>query len=159
MIKKLIIFLAVTSFLLILTGCLFKSTQSRISGDLNINARNSKVALKSDNHGGFHGDGTTFTKLTFSGDDCLISIKNNPDWNTLPLPSTLNLLLSQTSELFDDSVFMPQIQQGYYCFIDRHPNSIDSKNHESVLNRVSINITLGIYDTDTNSLYYIKIDT
>ncbi len=157
--KKFIFCLTTVVLLLSLTGCLFKSTQSCISDDLGINAHNGKPVVESDNHGGFHGDGTTFIKLTFSNDNCLNSIKNSDEWNALPLPNTLKTLLSRTSGLFEDSVTLPSVQNGYYCFIDRHSQSIDSKNYQDVLNRGSINITLGIYDTDMNSLYYIEIDT
>lgn len=158
-IKKATVCLTAVLVMLSLSGCFINKTQSYISDELGINAHNGKPVVESDNHGGFHGDGTTFIKLTFSNDNCLNSIKNSDEWNALPLPNTLKTLLSRTSGLFEDSVTLPSVQNGYYCFIDRHPESTDPNSYQDVLNRVSINITLCIYDVDTQSLYYIKIDT
>lgn len=160
-IKKAAVCLTAVMLMLSLNGCFLNKTQSYISDELGINAQCGKVVVESNNHGGFHGDGTTFIKLTFSNDDCLNSIKNNAEreWSVLPLNDTIKALLNITKALFEDSIALPSVEHGYYCFIDRHPENTDPNNYRDVLKRASINITLCIYDVDTQSLYYIKIDT
>lgn len=59
----------------------------------------------------------------------------------------------------DYNPVVPKIENGYYCFVDRHSQSKDKKDDSPLLNRYSINCSLAIYDTDTNLLYYLELDT
>lgn len=49
---------------------------------------------------------------------------------------------------------VPEIQNGYYLLIDRH-----SDTKSNILERGSFNFTVGLYDTDNNTLYCCKLDT
>ena len=49
---------------------------------------------------------------------------------------------------------LPEIQNGYYRLIDRH-----SDTDTGILDRYSFNFTLGVYDSDTNTLYCCEVDT
>ena len=54
---------------------------------------------------------------------------------------------------------IPQIENGYYYFLDRHSRSVDSYDDSDVLDRYSFNFTIAIYDADNDILYYVEFDT
>ena len=47
-----------------------------------------------------------------------------------------------------------EIQNGYYILIDRQEDQ-----ETDILDRPSFNVTVGLYDTDTNTLYCCTLDT
>ena len=49
---------------------------------------------------------------------------------------------------------VPVIRNGYYRLIDRQKGA-----EGELLERYSFNLTLGLYDADTNTLYFCKLDT
>ena len=51
---------------------------------------------------------------------------------------------------------LPEVQNGYYRLIDRHSDAGDGQN---LLERFSLNLTLALYDTDSNTLYFCRLDT
>lgn len=51
-----------------------------------------------------------------------------------------------------------ETQHGYYILIDRQVGNRKTSG-EDILQRNSFNFTLGLYDTDTNTLYFCKLDT
>ena len=52
---------------------------------------------------------------------------------------------------------LPEVENGYYRLIDRQmENGFVTA---AMLERASLNFTLGIYDTDTDTLYYCEMDT
>ena len=67
----------------------------------------------------------------------------------------------QTVEETDENgdTIIPDIQNGYYYFYDRHSESTEPYNDEDVLSRASFNFTLALYDSDNNVLYYVEFDT
>lgn len=48
----------------------------------------------------------------------------------------------------------PEITEGYYMLIDRQEDK-----SQNILNRTSLNFTLAVYDTKTNTLFFAEIDT
>ncbi len=60
-----------------------------------------------------------------------------------------------------DNPLIPQVENGYYFFRDRHSFAADPKDDSAFLDesRPSYNFTIAIYDTDTNMLYYSEFDT
>lgn len=54
---------------------------------------------------------------------------------------------------------MPKIQNGYWTFIDRYNGENKVTNGEGLFHRYSANYTVGIYDADSNILYYCKFDS
>ena len=53
---------------------------------------------------------------------------------------------------------VPDILNGYYILIDKYEVK-DKAMEGDILHRGSFNFTLGHYDTDTNTLYFCKLDT
>lgn len=154
------------SVLLIFTlaACGSRKPQNIISNEFGIDVSGGSKISSSDNHGGFHGDGVTYIALSFSDHTVLEQIEESNDWNKFPLDETVRALAygisnsaNSVGPFLNDgngNSLVPGIQNGYYRLIDRHT---DQK--KDILNRCSFNFTLGLYDTDTDTLYYCKLDT
>ena len=54
---------------------------------------------------------------------------------------------------------IPEIEEGYYYFIDRFSETKDKYSDEDLLNRYSFNFTIVLFDNKTNILYYYEFDT
>ena len=161
----------------ILTGCAGvginqeAALKRSISTELAIDCGSADISDSWDSHGGFHGDGTSFYRLDFPDDSIVNDIKESTDWSQLPLTDNLTALVygkeidncdyapSITKTNDGEHPLFPPIENGYYCFIDRHSESTDKKDDTDVLNRYSKNFTIAIYDTDNNVLYYGSCDT
>jgi len=59
----------------------------------------------------------------------------------------------------DGTPAIPEVDNGYYYFRDRHYQSTDPTDDSGVLGRASYNFTIAIYDTDSKILYYMELDT
>lgn len=114
-----------------------------------------------DDHGGFLGDGTMFIIAALPV--LPERIKTSENWRPLPLTEPLAEYLKHylSPHLTDKngSPLLPDVEHGYYCFVDRNTESTDPKDAADLLHRYSFNVTIMIYDTDTNLLYFIKDDT
>lgn len=138
-----------------------------ISKELGVDVSGGNIALHSDTHGGFHGDGTTFITMEFSDGSVWEQIQENGQWKPFPLDDTVNALLygvfhdiARSGPYVVDgegNALVPDIQDGYYILIDRHTDA--GKGEEDILHRFSFNFTLAVFDTDTNTLYFCKLDT
>lgn len=117
-----------------------------------------EVAESFDTHGGFNGDGATFAKIKFSDDSALAQIENNNVWTPLPSDETVQALLYGDYSGFvcdeNGNSLIPEIKNGYSMLIDKQDKSLTN-----MLERASLNFVLGVYDTDTNTLYYYELDT
>ena len=60
--------------------------------------------------------------------------------------------------LYGGKSLVPQIKNGYYCLIDRQSNDLKKK-QPFILYRYSFNLTIGLYNSDSKLLYYLKLDT
>ena len=151
-----------------LVGCGKKDIQSDISESLGIDVRGT-VLMDSDSHGGFHGDGMLFQQISFEDSKLTDEIKDNDGWKPMPLSQNMEALVYgievDTSSigpyLTDESgdTIIPDIQNGYYYFYDRHSESKDPFSDKDILNRASFNFTLALYDSDNHVLYYVEFDT
>lgn len=156
-----------------LVGCADSETSQKkaVSRAVGVDCSAAELSDSYDSHGGFHGDGTTFYALHFSDDSVAKSIAANQDWRPLPLTDNLTALV-WGKEIGDteyapvitkandwDNPLVPQVENGYYRFIDRHSDSKNKTDDTEVLNRYSYNFTLAIYDTDNHILYYCEEDT
>lgn len=151
-------------FAFILNACGSQGLQSAISNELGIDASSGNEIFYFDNHGGFHGDGTTYIALSFPDNKVLEQIEASAQWDDFPLDETAKTLVYGISDeisrigpflnVGNGNPLAPEIQNGYYLLIDRHRDK-----ETDILNRSSFNFTLGIYDTDTDTLYYCKFDT
>lgn len=54
---------------------------------------------------------------------------------------------------------IPEVENGYWFFYDRHCESMDLSSDASIHQRSSWNFTLAVYDADTKMLYYFELDT
>ena len=56
---------------------------------------------------------------------------------------------------FVEKVGIPQIEHGYYYFLNKQTNNQDT----DVLNSPSLNFVIAMFDSDSNTLYYFELDT
>lgn len=123
------------------------------------------VVKEVDTHGGFHGDGAYSLILDCSQKpeqaETLVS-----GWMELPLPENLSLILYGGErdgvlygyDLAEEAGF-PVVEHGWYRFCDRHGESTEPEDASALFDRSSYNFSLGIYDGDTDQLYYFEYDT
>ena len=123
------------------------------------------VLEESDTHGGFLGDGLYVLTLDCAQnrDKALATVST---WKTLPLSENLQLMLyggerNGTIYGYDlaQEAGIPQIDNGWYRFEDRHDQSKDPADDTTLFNRFSYNFSLAIYDADADRLYYLEFDT
>lgn len=111
-----------------------------------------------DDHGGFHGDGTTCTIIQFSDDALLEEIEEAGTWQSFPPDDAVNQLLY--GNYLDDpetqEPFVPPIEKGYYLLKDRNSQAAEKPN---IMKRSSFNFDLAVYDADNRTLYYLVLDT
>lgn len=146
-----------------LTACESESTQNIVSEALNIDVSSGSEVSHYDTHSG-NGDGTSCIVLSFNDDSVLEEIASNTEWKAFPLDETTQTLVygmedekSKAGPILSDgdgNPLVPDIQNGYYRLIDRH-----SDRETDILDRYSFNFTVGLYDTDNNTLYFCELDT
>lgn len=152
-----------------LTGCFLWSINREISIFLGISIPGNLEIEYEDTHGGFHGDGVTLARAQLEGKDAekiLKEIKDNDNWKSLPLPKNIEIVMyggEKDSMMYEsdlaEKLDMPKIQNGYWIFIDRYNNEKRVTDGEELLSRYSANYTVGIYDAESNILYYCKYDS
>ena len=127
-----------------LVGCGKKDIRSDISENLGIDVGKGTVNTDSDSHGGFHGDGMLFQKISFEDSKLSDEIKDNDGWKPMPLSQNMEALVYGIEEatssigpyLTDESgdTIIPDIQNGYYYFYDRHSECKDPFSDKDILN-------------------------
>ncbi len=152
-------------FVCSLTGCFPYSINKEISSSLGINIPLFLKIEYEDTHGGFHGDGVTLAKVQLEGknaNNILSEIKGNDGWKDLPLSENVELEMYGGEDYESNlakKLGMPKIQNGYWIFIDRYKGENKVTDGERLFPRYSANYTVGIYDADSNILYYCKFDS
>lgn len=144
---------------LLFFGCGSFERNERISALLSIDVTQGTEVCSYDSHGGFHGDGVLCYGLQFPDHGAVEEIEGNPHWKSLPLKDEMEQLLYGMKDDTQGNTLLPAISNGYYFFYDRHSESTDPYDDTEVFNRYSFNVTVAIYDTDSNILYYIELDT
>lgn len=112
-----------------------------------------------DTHGGFHGDGETYTKIYFSKEKAekfINKINKNDHWKNLQMPGKLQKRISNT---IDKEMKIPYIEQGYWFFVDRHDKATDKYNYNEMFGRSSLNFSIAVFDINSNILYIYALDT
>ena len=157
--------------MLCMVGCSKSgSITKEISENIGVDLGNVEYVARIDTHSGFHGDGSTIISMQLPSESVLEQIQNNANWNSLPLTENLTTVLYGITEgnstigpyiTVDDTrnPAVPEITNGYYFFLDRHSQSTDPHDDTNVLSRASFNLTIAIYDCDTEMLYYLEFDT
>lgn len=154
---------------LLLTGCGADTPQDTISRALGVDVHAGTAADSCDTHSGFHGDGLDFAVLTFPDDGLAGQLAADPAWQPLPLDDTLTALVYGldtgtvcTGPYLTDTAgapLLPPVTNGYVYALDRHKESTDGRVGPETLARAALNLTVALYDTDTDTLYYAALDT
>lgn len=164
-------FFLCVSLMLALSACgMSESPVQRAQDALSLDFQGPVSTVEEETHGGFHGDGYTYTVVTFLENPPADQIAESSDWKKLPLDETLMALIygvqgdgwSQGPYLAETSggqPLFPEIQNGYYFFLDRHKDSANPKDSEGLLDRASVNCTIALYDTDADTLYFCEYDS
>lgn len=121
------------------------------------------VVDEADTHDGFHGDGSYYLILDCS-ENKEKALENIKVWKKLPLSKNLELIMYGNESgtygyKLAEEAKIPEIENGYYYFCDRHAESTDSSDDSNLFNRASFNFTLAVYDSDTDRMYYFEFDT
>ena len=164
--------------LIMLTAC--SADESARSGDSYDSDKISKIVGMDvsdaeymtviDTHGGFHRDGCACVSIQFEDDSCENIISDKEHWQPLPLSYNLCKIVYGVKEgeytsgpyiKFDDdnTPAVPKIDEGYYFFLDRHSQRKDAYDDSEIFERSSYNLTVAIYDSSTDILYYLELDT
>ena len=152
--KKIIVLLII---LFLVTGC----SNNNVISNLGLNKDNCKIIEEKDTHSGFLGDGDYFAKIKCSK----IEDKLNKKWKELPISEPLKEAteLEQCNSKSCENIYerynIPDIENGYYYFKDRHSESTNKYDDTDINNRPSYNFTFAILDKDTNTIYYYELDT
>ncbi len=150
-------------FAFLLTACGPNSTRNAVSEALGLDVSGGKEVSDYDTHSG-NGDGTSCIAIRFDDAAVLEEIKKNAQWKSFPLDETVQALvygvsdeISSIGPFLNDGAgnpLVPEIQNGCYLLIDRHADQ-----GTDILERNSFNFSLGLYDADTNTLYFCRLDT
>lgn len=151
--------------LLLLTNCGGSEYNSReelrkMAKYCGVNTADAVLLEGMDDHGGFQGEGTTWLKLQFSEPP-----EFGEGWKELPMRENVATLCYGIENEYGhfgpymDAGLIPEVENGYYLFYDRHMESDDPYDDSGVLKRSSYNFIIAVYDTDTNLMYYVKYDT
>ena len=153
--KKIIIL----PLLLLVTGCSILNNNNSIIKNMGISNNTCQIVKEKDTHGGFLGDGDYFAKIKCNN----LQVRDlTKSWYILPLPEELKKVteMEQCNSKDCKNIYerynIPNIENGYYYFIDRHP---DAKDNTTINERSSYNFTLAIADLDNSIIYYYELDT
>ena len=162
--KKLAVLLTAAIMCVSLVACGERTPQEIVSRELGIDVSGGTEISYEDTHGGFHSDGDTLITLQFDDNSLTYAIKENSKWREFPIDETTKAIVyglqkenCQYSPILNDGMgnaLMPEIQNGYYILIDRQ-----TETDTDILERPSFNFTVGLYDADTNIMYFSKLDT
>lgn len=159
--RRLSIILVSVLLLFVLAGCTTNSGEKykEITG---IDLSDYKPLSVYDTHGGFHGDGLKCEIYDCSNTDIENTIKNSHVWKQVPFSPNIETLLYETigeNKADSGKAFVPQIENGFYTFYDRHAEAENSRDDTKIFDRGSFNLSLAVYDADNQMLYYIELDT
>lgn len=146
------------AMIFLLSGCTIVSEKTYISEKINLNLSDCKIASSKDTHGGFLGDGAYYAKIVCGSLD-----KEIYNWNKLPLKieikEALDLVIcdEKTCENVFERYKIPEINEGFYYFLDRYSNKND-ENDAGLNDRPSYNYTIAIFDND-KTIYFYELDT
>ena len=132
------------------------TVQAKISKELGIDIREEMVVSHDDSHGGWHGDGVQNTVLHLSDETVIDQIREN--WSPLPMSEAL-MRLNEMGWTGTSHVIPPEVVNGCYYWKDRHSEAVDPADDSGVHSRHSYNFTLAVFDADTNTLYFVRVDT
>lgn len=160
--KKFIIFVIIVYIISIISYITFNilfGWHIKVSSKVEIKIPlSAKLELKN-THGGFHGDGETFTKIYLTqeqSEKVENKIKENEHWRELPLTE----IVANATGIFDKEMKMPEIENGYWFYLDRNSEATDKYNENDMYKgRYSRNYSVAVFDSYSDILYYYELDT
>lgn len=154
---------------LTLTGCKKENRSHYFSRELEISLPSDADITYTDNHGGFHGDGSAIGTVyldEISAVAIVEEMKENKHWNQLPLTEDIALIMYggiRNNRVYGhnlaEEVGIPEVINGYWMIIDRFDNQNRVYSDKDILGRYSFNFTVGIFDMDESILYYYEFDS
>ena len=148
---------------LLLIGCTMMNKQVNIADSLGVKLPEAVEDTHRDSHGsGYEGDGLQVTVLRFEED--VLKDQLGEGWHELPLSENIHLLFfgrdgTQSFLSVDKShPLLPEEMNGYWYFMDRHDEAEDPYDDSGYLLRGTYHFTAAIFDTNTNTLYYVRCD-
>ena len=160
--KKAFSFIICLAIMLNLVAC---SSGTAAQNYFGFSKKDFTVTEEVDTHGGFHGDGSYYLILDCS-ENKEKALENMSGWNELPLSENLDLIMyggekdgKTYSYNLAEEANIPKIENGYYCFRDRHSESTDSSDDSKLFDRYSFNFSVALYNSDTDMMYFFKFDT
>lgn len=118
--------------------------------------KQSTVLKEEDSHGGFHGDGEYYSEIQLAEDsvnEFVDDATNTGKWLSLPLSSDIANIISIQGHI-------PQnLNNGIYFVRDRFAEKYPDQKDTNINSRYSYNLTISIFDFDTNILYIYELDT
>ena len=162
-----------------MTSCSSQSSaENYTSRVLGVDFSEGQVLKYINTHGGFHGDGECYIKISLTEDQIksvIKEVKINDMWRELPISDELNSIVQSPGVVggvnvkadFKESLSSP-IETGYYYFNDRHVCSqqcqcgiTDKRDYTKVFGsgRASYNFTVAVFDIKTRTLYFYSLDT
>ncbi len=161
--KKILFSTLIIFVLFFIIGCNYKnSKQSIILKNIEIDNNKCEIEKDEDTHSGFLGDGDYFAKIKCTDINYNELSKN---WKKLPLSNSLKEVIQMEQCNGDgcnnvyEKFSIPNTENGYYYFLDRHSESTNKFDDTDLNNRSSWNFTLAIIDETTNIIYYYELDT
>ena len=140
----------------------FSRREKQIKRRTGVDLSGANLISEYDTHSG-NGDGVSCSIYDTKDTDINRQIVQSGKWSPLPADDTVHTLLWGMSDessktgpyLFDENEqpLVKYADNGYYILIDRHSLS------GNILERGSFNLTIALYDTDRQLLYYCKLDT
>jgi hypothetical protein len=144
-----------------LQGCTYNNSKI-ILNTIELDGTKCDIEKEVDTHGGFLGDGDYFAQIKCYD---LKPEDLSSNWKKLPLSDELKEIMGmkQCDDNGCKDVYekysIPQIENGYYYFLDRHSEATNKYDTTDLNNRSSWNFTLAMLDMDSSIIYYYKLDT
>lgn len=88
--------LLLTFLVFTLMGCKADNTDNflkELSQTLGVDVSSGEILTQSDDHGGFHGDGSTVVEIRFADTGLAEQIEGSADWTSFPLTDNLTALI------------------------------------------------------------------
>ena len=176
--KRIVLGLIVLALLVMLMSCGgYRQRQKRIKHYLQVNLSMGIWEAFYDDHGGFHGDGSTYGEIRFYGrtaDKIRKEIESSDVWEPLSLPEPLDRIVQEyhlggaVRGTLSERIPIPEEGKGYWCFLDRddfHNGVGELYNYEALeqMKRhgsffVPFNFVLAIYDAEHDVIYCYQHD-
>ncbi len=144
-----------------------KAPIARVETDLQLQDVKGKVVSSWDNHSGLSASGSAYAEIQLKNDAVEEQINNNENWKPLPMDEAMQIFIygltkdgKQQGPIFCDDYnnpVFPHVSNGYYFFVDRSPEAKDN-DAAAALKRGVSNASFGLYDIDSNTLYYGQLD-